>query len=604
MGNLITKPGLPNQPPLRQLQHKVLRYIYHDHSDNQDPREILKSYQKSGHVAVSLEHFLENIPHDIWKQYNESEDKNKYRMAEIGSRFVVHNDEGVRMLGGKCIGIQIRIQPDVKSSSPEIFIELKLDNSTNSTLSQPLVKTYNINELSLEKIYLQKFLKSNEPLEKSENLNPSLETKLHSPPSETSKKKKPIPLKVTNQNATLESDNITIPDSVKLYSVPSTLLNNTSPGYQILKRSFTKKTNTNKANSQPRYGENKGIHGANNSCYMDSILFSIFYTTQEFDPVFIARKEQDSDDAAELRQIVSDNVVIPLRTDLYVASSNLADLRKFLSKFDDRFSGAMMDIEELLYLLLEDILMEPHFLQYNNGTKDFIHQILTDDDEECSKKAGEVITLQSVLENSFKLWGDLKLLQRPNPAFLIQFPRSDGDMIHFDGILPNKFLNFGGILDKKPCSFCLAVDCGDFWECRTCRNNELQSQWQYYCEQCMNTSFQAVLEQHETQHGHRPQLINGNKMKLHAIICIKSAHYTSIVKCEDGFGKNNCDWFYFDSMSGSGPGVTLLHDFESKLTKAEASILNKSSFSTHDQFVLKAMNDCHICIYLPINWTE
>lgn len=35
MGNLITKPGLPNQPPLRQLQHKVLRYIYHDHSDNQ-----------------------------------------------------------------------------------------------------------------------------------------------------------------------------------------------------------------------------------------------------------------------------------------------------------------------------------------------------------------------------------------------------------------------------------------------------------------------------------------------------------------------------------------------------------------------------------------
>lgn len=189
---------------------------------------------------------------------------------------------------------------------------------------------------------MQKFLKSNEPLEKSENLNPSLETKLHSPPSETSKKKKPIPLKVTNQNATLESDNITIPDSVKLYSVPSTLLNNTSPGYQILKRSFTKKTNTNKANSQPRYGENKGIHGANNSCYMDSILFSIFYTTQEFDPVFIARKEQDSDDAAELRQIVSDNVVIPLRTDLYVASSNLADLRKFLSKFDDRFSGAMM----------------------------------------------------------------------------------------------------------------------------------------------------------------------------------------------------------------------------------------------------------------------
>lgn len=93
-----------------------------------DPREILKSYQKSGHVAVSLEHFLENIPHDIWKQYNESEDKNKYRMAEIGSRFVVHNDEGVRMLGGKCIGIQIRIQPDVKSSSPEIFIELKLVN--------------------------------------------------------------------------------------------------------------------------------------------------------------------------------------------------------------------------------------------------------------------------------------------------------------------------------------------------------------------------------------------------------------------------------------------------------------------------------------------
>lgn len=89
-------------------------------------------------------------------------------------------------------------------------------------------------------------------------------------------------------------------------------------------------------------GKKRGIHGANNSCYMDSLLFSLFYTTTKFNSVFLRKKAKDSEDAVELRRILEENIATPLTTSGYCSSTSLGELRAFLSKFDDRFLGSMM----------------------------------------------------------------------------------------------------------------------------------------------------------------------------------------------------------------------------------------------------------------------
>jgi hypothetical protein len=106
-----------------------------------------------------------------------------------------------------------------------------------------------------------------------------------------------------------------------------------------------------------------------------------------------------------------------------------------------------VDIEELVYILVEDILEEPHFFQYDNGNQDYVHQILIDSSHETMATYNdETIDVQSCLENSFKHWGDLKLIQCPKPGFFIQLPRSNGDLIRYCGILPNVALNLEEII--------------------------------------------------------------------------------------------------------------------------------------------------------------
>lgn len=226
--------------------------------------------------------------------------------------------------------------------------------------------------------------------------------------------------------------------------------------------------------------------------------------------------------------------------------------------------------------MLEDILDEPHFLQYNNDTEDYIHQILTEaegsDKQSDENNAGNVTDLQTCLQNSFKLWGDLKLIHCPNPAFLIQFPRSDGDLLAYDGILPNHFLNIRPFLISSEqgdsiegtnvvncdeylfviddCSCCL-VEFGE-WECGVCSGPILG-----ICSKCVKN-----LETFPGCNHNVSSLRSKTILELQSIICINSAHYTAIVKSAEGVKGH---WLYFDSMAGTYPEVIILKTFQSRI---------------------------------------
>ena len=57
-------------------------------------------------------------------------------------------------------------------------------------------------------------------------------------------------------------------------------------------------------------GEEKGIQGHQNSCYLDATLFGLFALSQEFDEMFVQEQENPSN---KVGSILWRNIVNPLR---------------------------------------------------------------------------------------------------------------------------------------------------------------------------------------------------------------------------------------------------------------------------------------------------
>ena len=59
-------------------------------------------------------------------------------------------------------------------------------------------------------------------------------------------------------------------------------------------------------------GEEKGIQGHYNSCYLDSTLFSLFALSNEFDKLFLGAK-QATPTQQEFSKLIANKIVNPLR---------------------------------------------------------------------------------------------------------------------------------------------------------------------------------------------------------------------------------------------------------------------------------------------------
>lgn len=85
----------------------------------------------------------------------------------------------------------------------------------------------------------------------------------------------------------------------------------------------------------------RGIEGASNSCYLDSMLFSMFYTTNIFD-FLLMPNSADSKFMKKTRQILADRVVAPLREIYFCDYESLWVLREHLSRLNGDLLGSFM----------------------------------------------------------------------------------------------------------------------------------------------------------------------------------------------------------------------------------------------------------------------
>ncbi|KAL3859912.1 hypothetical protein ACJMK2_010095 [Sinanodonta woodiana] len=362
-------------------------------------------------------------------------------------------------------------------------------------------------------------------------------------------------------------------------------------------------------------GKNKGIQGHHNSCYMDATLLSMFYFTTVFDSVLHRPLEQHE----EVRSVLKEGIVNPLRKYHYVRADKVMKLRQLLDKLGN-IKGMMneeKDPEEFLSLLLSNITKAEPFLHIssssNHTTHSYFYQMIMEKDERLV-----LPTTQQLFELSFLQMG-IKLVEEPS-CLIIQMPRFGKDYKMYRRIIPSLELDITDVLENAPRE---CIICGDlaFFECTECYQvhgaglNTIA-----FCEGCKRMSHHHKQRQH-----HKPRKINvpeafahekarvradggtltipRAKMELFAVICIQTSHYVSFVKCGKGLG---APWIFFDSMADrmgeqSGyniPEVTPCEDLPSWLTQEKTSeIMRVEDDKALPEHMRRLVCDAYICMY-------
>lgn len=101
-------------------------------------------------------------------------------------------------------------------------------------------------------------------------------------------------------------------------------------------------------------------------------------------------------------------------------------------------------MEEFIVVLFE-LLNIPELIKYTTGEKDYIHQIVVP--MELGLPHVPYKTTQALLEKSFAM-SEVKLANRPDRAFILKMPVSNGKLLGCNGVLPNLVLDLTPILDS------------------------------------------------------------------------------------------------------------------------------------------------------------
>ncbi|ODM93703.1 Ubiquitin carboxyl-terminal hydrolase CYLD [Orchesella cincta] len=294
----------------------------------------------------------------------------------------------------------------------------------------------------------------------------------------------------------------------------------------------------------------RGIQGFNNSCYVDSVLFSLFAFTNVFDKSLEKPKISEDNVFADsnilISKILKYSIISPLRETGFVPSTAIQKLREAMLIYNPTFNGGLMDAEDFILTLFEKICDIPKFYVFNNEAEDFVFQIHVLYQQEKKTTAD----LQKLLQRSFQEI-DVKLCKLPFPAFIVKLPVCHGDPL-FEKVLPNLVITLDRILDAK-----LLKSAGIGFE---------------------------------------------NRMLLRAIICLKNQHYTSFVRITND---RYSHWVYFDSKPGSlDPEVVLLRNFSEVLENPTEVYQTYSPRSLSYKGIDFAMRNAYICIYEPFRVQE
>lgn len=299
-------------------------------------------------------------------------------------------------------------------------------------------------------------------------------------------------------------------------------------------------------------GKNRGIQGHHNSCYLDATLFAMFSCTTIFESLlYRPPTKNDIPEYAEVQRVLKEEIVNPLRTNLYVRADRVMHLRTLLEKLTSvrGLTSEEKDPEEFLNLVLNQILKADPYLKLSSGLESFFYQLFVEKDEKLA-----LPSVQQLFDQSF-LASDIKLRQVP-PALLIQMPRFGRQFKMYPRIIPSLYLDITDVLENSPRQCCICGQVAEV-ECKECFGQfgeGLDST--AFCTKCLDKShahkkrskhqLTRLLVPNEflvlREHTQVPRVF----MELFAVLCIETSHYVSFVKCGSG---PDAPWCFFDSMA-------------------------------------------------------
>ncbi|XP_068211181.1 ubiquitin carboxyl-terminal hydrolase CYLD isoform X1 [Palaemon carinicauda] len=305
---------------------------------------------------------------------------------------------------------------------------------------------------------------------------------------------------------------------------------------------------------QAMFGKNRGIQGHQNSCYLDATLFSMFAFTSVFDNLlFRPPTPHDIKEYNEVQRVLREEIVNPLRANLFVRADRIMKLRTMLDHLSSvrGLTTEEKDPEEFLHSLLAQILQAEPFLQLSSGQEAYHYQLFVDKDEKLN-----LPSVQTLFDQSF-LTSDIKLKQVPS-CLIIQMPRFGKDYKMYPRILPSMVLDVTDVIEDSPRQ---CIICGKLaeYECRECFGqcgSGLESI--AFCAKCMDKvhshkkrgchastrklkvppDFQMLAD----HCGSIPRVY----MELFAVVCIETSHYVAFTRCGSGA---DATWCFFDSMA-------------------------------------------------------
>jgi len=301
-------------------------------------------------------------------------------------------------------------------------------------------------------------------------------------------------------------------------------------------------------------GKERGIQGHHNSCYLDATLFAMFSCTTIFESLLHRPPgSNDIPEYSEVQRVLKEEIVNPMRANLYVGAEEVMHLRTLLEKLSKvrGLTSEEKDPEEFLNLLLNEILKAEPYLKLSSGLESFFYQLFVEKDEKLI-----LPTVQQLFDQSF-LASNFKLREIP-PCLLIQMPRFGRQFKMYNRIIPSLYLDITDVLENSPRQCTICGELAEY-ECRECFNQFGEGEGLDHtamCQKCLDKSHShKKRSKHKTTKLLIPPEFNMLKdhtsvqriyMELFAILCIETSHYVCFVKCGSG---PDAPWCFFDSMA-------------------------------------------------------
>ncbi|KAK2576712.1 hypothetical protein KPH14_005369 [Odynerus spinipes] len=364
-----------------------------------------------------------------------------------------------------------------------------------------------------------------------------------------------------------------------------------------------------KGNLETICGKFKGIQGHHNSCYLDATLFSMFAFTSVFDNLlFRPPNEKDCPEYEEVQKVLREEIVNPLRKNIFVSADRVMKLRTLLERLSSvsGLTSEEKDPEEFLTSLVAQILNAEPFLKLSSGQDAYHYQLFVEKDDHLS-----LPTVQQLLEQSF-LTSNIRLKEVPS-CLIIQMPRFGKSFKMYPKIQPTLLLDVTDIIEDSPRQCTVCGKLAEF-ECKECYGEcgvGLESI--AFCVECLKT-----VHRHEDRTNHEPKKLSVPVefailqehcpvprlyLELSAVVCIETSHYVSFVKCGSG---SEAPWCFFDSMADRNgeqdgyniPEMVPCPDFPYWLSEDGGNYLTKLTDDRNlPEYAKRLLCDAYMCMY-------